>query len=348
MPRDELARKKKNDLQNALDRRIKLLERNVAADTAMREQTAKQQAEALIGCLTAYGNCLATGDTHDMAALFRLVALWYKSPHDEAVNKLVATFTDARGRVPSAKFLPLTWQLVARLEPDDGQSAGFQPVLHALVGRLARDHPYHALNQLLALRQAAAVGEAQLVNAPLAKAAAARSVVDSVRASSPRVADIISQTEAMVAIYTKIALISVTEQDKKNCFIPVNAEARRMGQLPLVPVMTVALDVDPSCTYKAGSFPSFTAFVGATFGLPGGVNAPKKVVVLGSDGRHYTQLAKAKDDLRQDAVMQQVFGHATALLRSAPDARARLLRMHTCVRARRWRAQTASQHRELS
>lgn len=39
----------------------------------------------------------------------------------------------------------------------------------------------------------------------------------------------------------------------------------------------------------------------------GGVNAPKKVSCLCSDGKFYPQLVKGRDDMRQDAVMQQIF-----------------------------------------
>lgn len=41
--------------------------------------------------------------------------------------------------------------------------------------------------------------------------------------------------------------------------------------------------------------------------MPGGINAPKRVTCLASNGREYMQLVKGQDDPRQDAVMQQVF-----------------------------------------
>ena len=41
--------------------------------------------------------------------------------------------------------------------------------------------------------------------------------------------------------------------------------------------------------------------------MVGGINAPKKIKCIGTDGKTRPQLLKGKDDLRQDAVMQQVF-----------------------------------------
>ncbi len=49
------------------------------------------------------------------------------------------------------------------------------------------------------------------------------------------------------------------------------------------------------------------------------------VRVVGSDGRAHRQLVKANDDLRQDAVMQQIFALVNVLLREDQDTRKRQL-----------------------
>ncbi len=60
--------------------------------------------------------------------------------------------------------------------------------------------------------------------------------------------------------------------------------------------------------------------------LVGGVNHPKKIRCYGSDGRPHIQLVKGKDDLRQDAVMQQVFRLVNRLL-ARDDSRGKRLRV---------------------
>ncbi|ORX70438.1 hypothetical protein DL89DRAFT_222448 [Linderina pennispora] len=43
------------------------------------------------------------------------------------------------------------------------------------------------------------------------------------------------------------------------------------------------------------------------YSLAGGINLPKILRLLGSDGQRYKQLVKGKDDMRQDAVIEQLF-----------------------------------------
>lgn len=61
----------------------------------------------------------------------------------------------------------------------------------------------------------------------------------------------------------------------------------------------------------------------------GGVNAPKKIICFGTDGVQRRQLVKGKDDLRQDAVMQQVFTVINTLLRTCKETQRRNLRIRT-------------------
>ena len=60
----------------------------------------------------------------------------------------------------------------------------------------------------------------------------------------------------------------------------------------------------------------------------GGINQPKLVRCIGSDGKTYKQLVKGRDDLRQDAVMQQVFVLVDTLLKKHHETRIRRL----CIR----------------
>ena len=50
--------------------------------------------------------------------------------------------------VLSYKFIPVIYQLVARIGSKHKEAIAFQNTLHALVARVAADHPYHAVYQV--------------------------------------------------------------------------------------------------------------------------------------------------------------------------------------------------------
>lgn len=63
----------------------------------------------------------------------------------------------------------------------------------------------------------------------------------------------------------------------------------------------------------------------------GGINAPKRIECLGTSGKIYLQLVKGQDDLRQDAVMQQVFRIMTDLLASNNQTKSLHIRTYKVV-----------------
>jgi ataxia telangiectasia mutated family protein len=64
-----------------------------------------------------------------------------------------------------------------------------------------------------------------------------------------------------------------------------------------------------------------------------GISVPKIIKVEGSDGVTYKQLVKGNDDMRQDAVMEQVFAHVNHTLSKNEETRKRRLNIRTykCV-----------------
>ena len=74
---------------------------------------------------------------------------------------------------------------------------------------------------------------------------------------------------------------------------------KHIGALDKVAVPTVNSGSGNNAPMIAGFAPTFT--------LVGGINKPKRIECTGTDGVVRMQLVKAKDDLRQDVVMEQVF-----------------------------------------
>ena len=85
------------------------------------------------------------------------------------------------------------------------------------------------------------------------------------------------------------------------------------------------MQVDPTCKYTdLVCIESFDTCIN----LCGGINLPKVISCVGTDGKRRRQLVKGKDDLRQDAVMQQVFVLVNRLLAREPATAKRHLSIH--------------------
>ena len=60
-----------------------------------------------------------------------------------------------------------------------------------------------------------------------------------------------------------------------------------------------------------------------------GKSRPKRVIVNRADGVSFTELVKSGDDLREDAVMQQIFDFVNSLLTRDSAANSRSLNIRT-------------------
>jgi hypothetical protein len=67
--------------------------------------------------------------------------------------------------------------------------------------------------------------------------------------------------------------------------MPPELRKRKLANLQHVPVLTHTLPVDKTCKYAPGSFPHFAHFEDK-IQLVGGINVPKLVECVGSDGRY--------------------------------------------------------------
>ncbi|GFO15198.1 serine/threonine-protein kinase atm [Plakobranchus ocellatus] len=100
----------------------------------------------------------------------------------------------------------------------------------------------------------------------------------------------------------------------------------KLQNMDNVQIPIVELEVDPTGSYS--NLVSLVRF-DRSFRTAGGVNLPKIITCIGSDGFKRTTLVKGRDDLRQDAVMQQVFSLVNQLLTTDQDARQRQLSIRT-------------------
>ncbi|XP_043247163.1 serine-protein kinase ATM-like [Amphibalanus amphitrite] len=290
------------------------LTRSAELDEAELRQAEDDRTAFQRRAVASYLRCLQLGRHRDLL-VYRLVALWLADTSGQVCELL----RPAAPRLPAFKLVPLLYQLAARLGRPGWLPESAQ-LLEELLERCAAEHPHHTLPVLLALKNAhadAAGGAAPATDAGgEARTAAATRLVKRL-ASKPALAEPVRQLEAASAALVELAYHTHVGTASSGR-VPSGCRLLKLGELSAVAVQTVPLPVRADADYTA--VPTVIKWDNK-YDMVGGVNAPKKLRCLGSDGRWRPQLLKGRDDLRQDAVMQQVFSVLNLLLAesAAPD-----------------------------
>lgn len=308
--------------------KIQVLQKQLAMDREEAQKLLDDRDNFLGLALEGYKRCLVIGDKYDVRVVFRLVSLWFSLSSRQNVIK---NMLDTIDEVQSYKFIPLVYQIASRMgsSKDALGHHNFQFALVSLVKKMAHDHPYHTIFQLLALANGDRIKDKQCSRnsfvVDMDKKIAAENLLEEL---SSYHGAIIRQMKQMVEVYIKLAELETRREDM-NKRIQLPREIRCLRQLELVPVVTATIPVDRTCQYNEGSFPYFKGLADSVM-VMNGINAPKVVECFGSDGHKYRQLAKSgNDDLRQDAVMEQFFGLVNTFLRNHRDTWKRRLGVRT-------------------
>ena len=264
---------------------------------------------------------LAASDEHNNDAL-RFTALWLERSEEDITNESVRKFI---AKVPTRKFAPLMNQLSSRLQD---QSDVFQKVLIELVYRISVDHPYHGMYQIWS-------GARTRVNKEDEVAVSRQKATD-------KVAKALAKAESVSKIWPAIdqtnrayhALAMDRDPNKYKTGHKIAIKSSTHGQ-QLVnvfakheippPTMQIELRADRDYT-KVPIIHKFEP----NMSIASGVSAPKIITAVGSNGQRFKQLVKGgNDDLRQDAIMEQVFSAVSELLKLHRATRQRSLGIRT-------------------
>ncbi|EED22945.1 phosphotidylinositol kinase Tel1, putative [Talaromyces stipitatus ATCC 10500] len=271
-------------------------------------------------CLENYLLSLKACDSYKNDAL-RFCALWLDKSGDPNANESVAKYLS---EVPSRKFAPLINQLSSRLLDE---SDSFQTLLSALVFRICVDHPFHGMYQIFAHSKTRGNRD----QAALSRFRAATNVVDKLLNDKHACPTWMSLHNNNIC-YVRFATEKLDDKIKSGAKVPLKKSPMGLKleqdvnnqKLP-PPSMWIELRVD--CNYS--NVPKVVKFH-PEFAVASGISAPKIVTVVASDGLRYKQLVKGgNDDLRQDAIMEQVFEQVSNVLRDHRSTRQRNLHIRT-------------------
>ncbi|KAF2453189.1 hypothetical protein BDY21DRAFT_142648 [Lineolata rhizophorae] len=266
--------------------------------------------------------CLQICDDFDSIVL-RFFALWLENSGSSLANSAVRK--NLR-EVPSRKFAVLMNQLSSRLQAEE---TDFQRLLSELVLRVCMQHPYHGMFQIYA----GALGTDSREETAMSRKQAAKNIVS--RFEKDKVA--VSYWKAIYQSNSIYSMIAMTRDDGRDRFkagrdYAINkfsAGVKLLQKIPTlqVPPATMSFEPRPDCNYT--NLPKITHFK-PRMTIAGGLSAPKIITAIASDGKQYKQLFKGgNDDLRQDAIMEQVFEEVSKLLKNNTATRQRDLHIRT-------------------
>ncbi|KAK1751562.1 hypothetical protein QBC47DRAFT_390396 [Echria macrotheca] len=264
---------------------------------------------------------LSASDEHNNDAL-RFTALWLERSGEDMTNETVKKLI---GKVPTRKFAPLMNQLSSRLQDHDDM---FQQLLSNLVYRICLDHPYHGMYQIWS-------GAKSRVNKDDEVAVSrqdATSKVAKALAKAEQVSKIWSAIDVTSRAYHSLAVDRDPNRYKaghklalKDC--PPAVSLVNMVVKRQIPPPTLQIDLSDTLDYS--HVPMIHKFE-PDMSIASGVSAPKIITAVGTDGKRYKQLVKGgNDDLRQDAIMEQVFAAVSELLKLHRMTRQRNLGIRT-------------------
>lgn len=324
---------------------MKMKQRLLKEDSDRLEALSKLEARYLSSSLGMYLSCLSHCDQKD-EVIFRFVSLWLEHHSDEALNEAISIRLKS---VPPYKFIPVANQLSARLKKESRSK--FQEALVDLIVQICLDHPFHIIFQILLLqrgiesscldslnnsrsrRTSNITAPSTLSQNDLSRAEAADSVLNKVAQNGTR-KEVIKQLLMVHKAYKEWAswVVNLGSKEVKpgvQAQIPSNFLVNSLKDLS-VPVSTWRIPIDKTRLYPPDSMPCISSYE-TKYIVASGNSIPKISICRGSNGAYYKQLFKGGDDVRQDAVMEQVFELVNNVLGRDPECQKRRLNFKTYI-----------------
>ncbi|ORX39340.1 hypothetical protein BD324DRAFT_619326 [Kockovaella imperatae] len=322
--------KKSKPSSNSKSDAVERIEREIKEDEETMQELIDARNLYVKIALQMYARSLTLSDRHDDLTT-QMLSLWLEHDRDQEISK---AFAESLRRVPSHKFIFLGPQLAARLDRPKVID-NFNTLLSALMLRLSREHPYHILYQIITLAEGFALpAKNRRVSDGGAegRAPAAAAILSELNNGEVSIAKTaVRQMKAFADRAIQWCLLHTKEEENAavggRLNLPPNFPLAKLVNLD-IPIPTSPPTIDATCQYAG--IPTFVRFR-TQYQILGGLHRPKKMAAYDSRSVSHFQLYKGEDEVRQDAVMEQVFEMSNALLSRDRKTRERSLRFRTYV-----------------
>ncbi|KAI1313631.1 phosphatidylinositol 3 [Xylaria venustula] len=261
---------------------------------------------------------LIASDEYNNDAL-RFTALWLERASEDYANEAVRKNID---KVPTRKFAPLVNQLTSRLLD---QNNSFQRLLIELVYRICVDHPYHGMYQIWSGTRSKHKKEDEVAQLRKQATETVGKKLVHTEASANTWTAIYYTSKA----YHTLALEGTYKGGQEISIKDSTAGVALASSLAKYRIPPPTMQIELSATRDYSDVPLVTKLE-PTMTIASGVSAPKIITIIGSNGERFKQLVKGgNDDLRQDAIMEQVFAAVSSVLKLHRSTRQRNLGIRT-------------------
>jgi len=282
-----------------------------------------------------YLKAVAAGGNTDLESeIDRFCGLWLENS-DVLINRSVLN------AVPAYQFVSWTNQLSSRLLEE---KSTFQSTLGELLVRVCLRHPFHCLYQMKSLRMRGESGDA----ASQSRGRAAERLWKTLAKYHKKFWVKRGSTEGKVVqlgdgdILGSIDSLCETAAEMARTHIGTAGKSVRMASIPggewwlnvlpgrFVPSPVSRLSVEKVSAYEVGKMAVIADVIPKVTTATSGLSRPKVLTVILSTGEKQKILIKGgSDDLRQDAIMEQVFEKVNRLLERDDETRRRGIRIRT-------------------
>lgn len=267
-----------------------------------------------------YLNALLLDDALD-EDLDRFFSLFLELSGDD---ELQASIKDKLQMLPSDRALAWCTQLLSRLS---NTTSNFQESVQGLVTRMFLDHPYHSLYYLFSLIYHKQIAEETNNMEMISRVSAACGIKDRLKSSDQAYsADFLLPIEKLCDESIKLAEAKSTRGK------PLHLDKLKIGSywishLPRLPPPTMRLRVSKTGYRDVPMMESIEPKVSIA---SSGLSLPKIATFALSNGEvHKTLFKHGTDDLRQDAIMEEVFEKVNKIFVTDRETRKRQLRVRT-------------------
>ena len=270
-----------------------------------------------------YGKCLEAGTHHIFRTLPRLLTLWFEigslALEDDTGSVIADQLDEARAKVMtlmtnfSKRLSPSCWmtampQLISRICHDNRDVA---ELIRLIITDAALAYPHQVMWALMGVSKSTRPN----------RKSAARSIINGAkRRSSAASKDVFVDSEGFAEQINKVCFYVPPDNAKT-----ISAKRHAPHLVKKMPFHNrVAVPTLRILSNFQKDHPIVTvAGVEDDIAVMSSLQKPKRIVLIGSDGKSYPFLAKPKDDLRKDNRMMDVAGVLNALFAEEPEARGR-------------------------